>query len=44
MIFIDLTTAFDSVNRQGLWQLLRKIGCPGKFVKIDESFNEGMQA
>ena len=28
MIFVDLTKAFDSVNRQGLWQVLRKIGCP----------------
>ena len=43
MIFIDLTKAFDSVNRQGLWQVLRKIGCPDKFVKIVESFHEGMQ-
>ena len=32
MVFIDLTKAFDSVNRQGLWQVLRKIGCPEKFV------------
>jgi len=23
--------------------VLCKIGCPGKFVNIDESFNEGMQ-
>ena len=43
MIFIDLTKAFDSVNRQGLWQVLSKIGCPDKFVKIIASFHEGMQ-
>ena len=43
MIFIDLTKAFDSVYRQGLWQVLRKIGCPDKFVKVVESFHEGMQ-
>ena len=43
MIFIDLTKAFDSVNREGLWQVLRKIGCPDRFVKIVESFHQGMQ-
>jgi len=43
MVFIDLTKAFDSVNRQGLWQVLRKIGCPEKFVKIIQSFHDGMQ-
>ena len=37
-VFIDLTKAFESVNRQGLWQVLRKIGCPEKFVKIIQSF------
>ena len=26
--FIDLTKAFDLVTRQGLFQLLKKIGCP----------------
>ena len=43
MVFIDLTMAFDSVNRLGLWQVLRKIGCPEKFVKIIQSFHDGMQ-
>ena len=28
MVFVDLTKAFDSVNRLGLWQVLRKIGYP----------------
>jgi len=37
MVFIDLTKAFDSVNKQGLWQVLRKIGSPEKFVKISPS-------
>ena len=43
MVFVDLTKAFDSVNRLGLWQVLRKIGCPEKFVKIIQSFHDGMQ-
>ena len=34
MVFIDLTKAFDSVDRAGLWQILLKIGCPQKFVNI----------
>jgi len=27
MVFIDLTKAFDSVHREGLWKILKKIGC-----------------
>lgn len=34
MVFIDLTKAFDSVNREALWAVLRKFGCPAKFVEI----------
>jgi len=34
LIFIDLTKAFDTVNRDGLWAILAKIGCPAKFVNI----------
>jgi len=43
MVFIDLTKAFDTVNRQGLWQVLRKIGCPETFIQIVQSFHDGMQ-
>jgi hypothetical protein len=28
MVFVDLTKAFDSVGREGLWKLLEKAGCP----------------
>ena len=42
MVFIDLTKAFDSVDRAGLWQVLLKIGCPQKFVNIIRSLHEGM--
>jgi len=34
MIFIYVTKAFDSGNRQVLWQVLSQISCPDKFVKI----------
>ena len=38
MVFIDLTKAFDSVNRTGLWKLLAKVGCPDTFVDVILSF------
>ena len=34
LVFIDLTKAFDSVSRPGLWAILSKIGCPHKFISI----------
>jgi len=40
MVFIDLTKAFDSVDRAGLWQVLLKIGCPQKFVNIISSLHD----
>ena len=42
IVFIDLTNAFDSVSRSGLWMILAKIGCPQKFINIVRSFHEGM--
>ena len=42
MVFIDLTKAFDSVGRDGLWKLLKKAGCPPKLIGIIRSFHEGM--
>jgi len=42
-IFVDLTKAFNTVSRRGLWMVLRQIGCPEKFVKIIQSFHDGMQ-
>ena len=37
-VFVDLTKAFDTVNRSALWKILRKIGCPNKLVDIIRSF------
>ena len=42
MIFIDLTKAFDWVHREGLWKILKNIGCPQKFINIIRFFHEGM--
>jgi hypothetical protein len=44
LIFIDLTKAFDSVNREGLWLVLQRIGCPEKFIKLVRSLHDGMEA
>jgi hypothetical protein len=44
IVFFDLTKAFDSVNRPALWCILRKLGCPEKFVNIIRSFHDGMSA
>ena len=42
IVFVDLTNAFDTVGRTGLWQLLRKYGCPEKFITMIESLHTGM--
>ena len=38
--FIDLTKAFDLVSRKGLLEILKKIGCPPRLLKIIASFHE----
>ena len=43
-VFIDFTKAFDTVSRDGLWQVLTKFGCPAKFVNIIKSLHSGMKA
>jgi hypothetical protein len=42
--FIDLTKAFDTVNRNVLWTALQKAGCPGKFVAVTRALHEGMRS
>ena len=32
--FVDLTKAFETVNRDGLWKILAHLGCPPKFLTI----------
>ena len=32
--FVDLTKAFDTVSRNGLWQILKRLGCPPKFLNM----------
>ena len=41
MAFVDLTKAFDTVNRDLLWNILRKFGCPPNFIAILQQFHTG---
>ena len=42
--FIDLSKAFDTVNRSTLWKILLKLGCPERFVGLICSLHNGMKA
>lgn len=44
LAFIDLSKAFDTVNREMLWCVMRKFGCPEKFIAITRAFHDGMKA
>ena len=44
VVFIDFSKAFDTVSRQGLWYVLKKFGCPEKFINLIKALHNGMQA
>ena len=44
MTFVDLTKAFDTVSREGLWKIMAKFGCPVKFIAMVRQFHNGMLA
>ena len=44
MAFVDLTKAFDTVNRDLLWNIQRKFGSPPNFIAILQQFHTGMCA
>jgi len=41
--FVDLTKAFDTVSRKGLWLILRRLGCPKKFLNMVIQLHENQQ-
>ena len=41
-VFIDLTKAFDTVNREALWSVLLELGCPRKFTTLIRLFHDNM--
>nr|VZI08832.1 unnamed protein product [Spirometra erinaceieuropaei] len=42
--FVDLTKAFDTVNREGLWKFMQKFGCPERFTQMVCQLHDGMMA
>ena len=44
MTFVDLTKAFDTVSRDGLWKIMEQFGCPPRFITMVRQFRDGMQA
>ena len=41
-VSIGLTKAFDTVNREALWDVLARYGCPPKFIQIIRLFHVDM--
>ena len=39
---VDYEKAFDSVDREIVWKLLRHYGVPNKLVSLDKAFYEGV--
>ena len=44
MVLVDFTKAIDTVGKTGLWQLLRKFGCPENITTMIEALHTGMMA
>ena len=44
MTFVDLTKAFDTGSREGLWKIMAKFGCLTKFIAMVRQFHDGMLA
>ena len=44
LIFVDLRKAYDSVPREAMWKVLRKLGVPDALVDIIRSFHTNMEA
>ena len=44
MAFVDLSKAFDTVNRAMLWEIMRRSGCLNKFTNIVRAFHDEMSA
>ena len=42
--FVDLTKAFDTVSRDGLWKIMGKFGCPGTFIAVVRQLHDGVMA
>ena len=43
MTFVDLTKAFDTVSRDGLWKIMANFGFPPRFISMVRQFHDDMQ-
>ncbi|CAI9595433.1 unnamed protein product [Staurois parvus] len=41
---MDLTKAFDTDSREGLWRIMSKFGCPDRFILMVSQFHNSMMA
>ena len=41
--FVDLYKAFETVNRELLWQVFEKCGCPTRFTQVTRGLHGGME-
>ncbi|BHF74954.1 hypothetical protein SprV_0501804600 [Sparganum proliferum] len=42
--FVDLTKAFDTVNREKVWKIMQKFGSPERFIQMVRQLHDGMMA
>jgi hypothetical protein len=42
--FLDLTKAFDTVNRELLWLIKERFGCPPRFLSLMKAFHTETRA
>nr|VZI08015.1 unnamed protein product [Spirometra erinaceieuropaei] len=42
--FVDLTKAFNTMNREGLWKIMQKFGCPERSTQMVRQLHDGMMA
>ena len=42
IVFVDFSKAFDTVDRETLWKVLKTYGCPGDLTTLLRKFHDGM--
>ena len=42
IVFVDFSKAFDTVDRETLWKVLKIYGCPDDLIKLVREFHDGM--
>ena len=42
IVFVDFSKAFDTVDRETLWKVLKLYGCPDALIKLMREFHDGM--